>query len=83
MTTEIEKLRAEMMTGRKAIADTIGRLNNDGTHPGMVIEGAMIAILEASTKINSAGSLVDWLRDAADNVEEYLFKQMRRAEHGQ
>jgi hypothetical protein len=71
MTTEIEQLRADMMTGRKAVADTIERLNHDGTHPAMAIEGALIAILEASASIQNVGALVDWLRDAADHVEGF------------
>jgi hypothetical protein len=79
MDHDIEQLRADMMTGRKAIAETIVRLNKDGAHPAMAIEGALIAILEASATIQSVGALVDWLRDAADHVEAFALTRIGSA----
>ncbi len=79
MTPEIEQMRADVMTGRKAVAETIERLRSYGTHPAMAIEGALIAILEASSSIQSIGALLDWLRDAADHIEMFALNPKRRS----
>jgi hypothetical protein len=79
MNNDIEQMRADMMTGRKAIAETVARLKTEGVHPAMAIEGALIAILEASATIQSVGALVDWLRDAADHVEAFALTRIGSA----
>jgi hypothetical protein len=72
----IAQLRADMMASRLSIRQAIEALGNDGIDPQMTIEGALIAVLEASAKISCTGALVDWLRDAADHVEAFALGQI-------
>ena len=71
MTSDQEQLRDDMMAARTEVSELAEKLASDGLHPIMVIEGAMIAILELNQKQLGNGALIDWLRDAADHIEAF------------